>query len=828
MGEDRTARAETVFRPNPLEGTTYDAELTEAIQETAFLRDVFESLEGTTLVVDGTAQVVFATPGIESLLGYPPTELLGTSLAELFPGERPALGSTTQGEDTPLLAETALTARHRDGTAKRLSVQSASLQRAETDRWALTLHPVEDPEREATTTQRYETILEAVGDAVYQLDSEGTIVAVNDAALELAGYDREALLGADPSLVLEEADQRASQQAIRELLGEAEGSVRSLEIDLQTKSEETVPCELRLSLLQSEGAFQGSVGIVRNITEEKARRSELLEAKEKYQWLVEAAPDAIFVVDAESDEILEMNAAACELVGRSRDDLRGAHHTELYPAEERERYASIFDEHANTGGIIQMDDQLYVVHDDGHHIPVEISAAVTEPGDQTVVQAMFRDISGQQRRKHQLDAQWDQLEAQRDELARLNQINGVVREINQVLVDADTQTEIEQTVCDCLVEAEPYVAAWIGSIDWGPETVTPRTWAGFDDESMANRTLDIEASDDAVTPTGQAVSSTAVAVAETSDPQRARNADPDWQATAGVPILYRESLYGVLTVGANTTDAFEERERDVLAELGESIGHALAALDRKRALMSESVVELEFRVENLFSGFAEDSRFRSATIEIERTIPAKHGTVLVFLRTALSAPALRELLGVLVESEKLDSGSVQLAPAHQQTGYEEDSSLDQSGDVSRYEVSLEHPSGLDVLTAYGGEFQQARIEHGTYSFTGTFPPGIDVHAVLEAMQATFPELRLTSQRTIPRERPATASKTVGLEELTEKQRNAVELAYTSGYYDQPRETSGDELADSLGITNSTFHQHLRVGVKKLLGGVLGEQSSELE
>lgn len=45
--------------------------------------------------------------------------------------------------------------------------------------------------------------------------------------------------------------------------------------------------------------------------------------------------------------------------------------------------------------------------------------------------------------------------------------------------------------------------------------------------------------------------------------------------------------------------------------------------------------------------------------------------------------------------------------------------------------------------------------------------------------------------------------------LTERQRESLEAAYRSGYFDWPRESTAAEVADSLGIDRSTFHAHLR-------------------
>jgi predicted DNA binding protein len=70
-----------------------------------------------------------------------------------------------------------------------------------------------------------------------------------------------------------------------------------------------------------------------------------------------------------------------------------------------------------------------------------------------------------------------------------------------------------------------------------------------------------------------------------------------------------------------------------------------------------------------------------------------------------------------------------------------------------------------------------------------------------------------------RERPPTTKREfmTGLEErLTDQQFTALQRAYLGGYYDWNRGTNGDELAESMGLSRPTFHQHLRAAERKLV------------
>ncbi len=130
-----------------------------------------------------------------------------------------------------------------------------------------------------------------------------------------------------------------------------------------------------------------------NAVESTRAERALDETRRRYERLLEAAPDAILVGDAETGEIIESNTAAAALLGRPESEIVGMHQTDLHPPEDAERYAEIFREHIEADEITVMDEDVYVVDVDGERIPVEINAAAVELSGETVVQAIFRDIS---------------------------------------------------------------------------------------------------------------------------------------------------------------------------------------------------------------------------------------------------------------------------------------------------------------------------------------------------------------------------------------------------------------------------------------------------
>ncbi|EMA46624.1 bacterio-opsin activator-like protein [Halococcus morrhuae DSM 1307] len=59
--------------------------------------------------------------------------------------------------------------------------------------------------------------------------------------------------------------------------------------------------------------------------------------------------------------------------------------------------------------------------------------------------------------------------------------------------------------------------------------------------------------------------------------------------------------------------------------------------------------------------------------------------------------------------------------------------------------------------------------------------------------------------------------------LSARQSEVLELAYNEGYFDWPRRTDAETLANQLGITHATFLEHVRKSESKILGEILNNE-----
>lgn len=192
--------------------------------------------------------------------------------------------------------------------------------------------------------RRHERMLDAAGDGIYALDTDGQVTSVNDTIVEKTGYAREELLGKHVSTFLEAADIEHGRALIRDLLSrDSFGSVsESFEATVHPANGSTFPCEIQVALLPTAEAeaFQGTVGVIRDSTERKQREREL----ERYETMVETAPVGMFVVDP-NGTVVGGNERAGSMAGYPMMELRGKPFRTLVengivPPESIEKYAT--------------------------------------------------------------------------------------------------------------------------------------------------------------------------------------------------------------------------------------------------------------------------------------------------------------------------------------------------------------------------------------------------------------------------------------------------------------------------------------------------------
>lgn len=521
------------------------------------------------------------------------------------------------------------------------------------------------------------------------------------------------------------------------------------------------------------------------------------------EWAMDEAPVGITISDPDRDDnpIIYANEAFERITGYSREEVLGRNCRFLQGEGSDPETVATIREAVDEGESVSVELVNYRRNGEPFWNELTIAPLVDENGRVTNFVGFQDDVSA--RKEAELA-----VERERRNLNHiLARIRGLLSDLTRVLVEAESRAEIEQGVVERVVETEPYAFAWIGESDG--KTVVPRAWAsesdlgiGTDtDTDIADFAVDLDGSDH---PVARAVETGQIEVDALDGDGRGRpRVDlSGLDGVAAIPLIYGELSYGVLTIYAARPDAFDEREVTVLEALGRAIATALNALESRRILSTDDLVELEFEVDDPGLFLVELSARCECRLDYEGSVSGADSGLSMFFSTN-AAPD--DILDHAAEVPEIKHAT-----------------LVSSGAEGRLlEFHMAADSFVSELARRGVRTRSVVAEAGTARIRIELPAEADHRRVTEQFRERYPETELVAYREHERPPITRAEFIEELErKLTERQRTALQKAYLGGYYDSTRRITGDELADSMDISRSTFHQHLQAAERKLISEFL--------
>ena len=688
-------------------------------------------------------------------------------------------------------------------------------------------------------------VLDAVDDVFYVIDGAGDIRRWNESLREVTGYTDEEIGSMHALEFFDEAHHGAFGDAIEEVL--ETGSAR-VEAPFLTKAGEEVPHEFVASRVEAPDGSPRVTGIGRDISERLAREREL-----RRRGRQQAVVANLGQLGLETDDLEELMGAATRLLAETLDtDFAGLLELDADADELVLRQVAGADPDLDlVGRRVGTDADSQSGYTLGTEEPVVVEDLEAETrfdpprlltdadvlsGVSTVVGSVEDpwgvltahdterreftedDVNFVQSVANVLATAIDrvrrerELQRHRERLEALNSLHEVIHGITEAVIERSTREEIEQAVCEHLADSESYRFAWIGDVDSRSGQVTPRASAGTGGY-LEEITVSIDPEDSrSEGPIGRALLTGEVQTCQRvrTDPQfepwREQAETYGFRSAAAIPIVHEDTVYGVLAVYAERPDAFADEEREIVEQVGEVVGHAIAAVERKRALMSDEVLEVEFRVPGVFDAY--DVPDVEGRIEFDRVVPVGDDYLMYGRVTPAAVPALEALGEELPHWESVTVRG------------EADADAD---DPARFEVRESESRLVGGIADYGGVVEEAVVEDGHLDATVHLPGGTDVRDVLDAVAEQYPTVDLLARRQVEREGDTVRETTLALtEELTDRQQTALETAYHAGFFEWPRDSSGEEIADQLGIAPATFTQHLRTAERKLFDALFEE------
>ncbi|WP_455448515.1 bacterio-opsin activator domain-containing protein [Natrinema thermotolerans] len=517
--------------------------------------------------------------------------------------------------------------------------------------------------------------------------------------------------------------------------------------------------------------------------------------------LLLAASDRYALLRLDADGYVERwNRSAAAMFGYRAGEIVGTHVSTFYTDEavadgapERALSTALDESGCETDG--------WRVHKDGSQFRATevVSPLRDDQGHHRGFAVFVRDVTAAH---EELAAARDR----RDELEGLYAVARRHRAVTHALLEATDHEEVETATCATLTDGRAYAFAWIDRAtfsdrrrEWraasgiepdAVERLVPEEWDGDDP------TVDLESA--ALVPdTGSDGGDPPVTVAD--DVAATVGGEPFEGAIARVPLAYGDTVYGTLAVATDRSTPFEDDERTWLATVGRQVGYAIAAIRRRNLLLSDRVIELEVACRDDRSFFVDASGRLDCRLELDSLVPIDESTRLYYVRLADGSPG--DVFDLAADDPAIEDCRL----------------VETDEDGWRIEIVVEGSCPIGTLTEYGATVHEAVFDGGTATITAECAADADLRTILDGLRSAFPDSELVGKRETERAVQTAREFRKGLEDrLTDRQEAALRAAYFGGYYDWPRESTAEEVADAMGVSSPTLHNHLRKGQHELL------------
>lgn len=774
------------------------------------------------VVFDRSGTVVHVNDAVRTRFGYEPADFEGRQMEAIWPGldVSDLEAHVCDQADDDYLSETAA-CDTRDGARFEFSVNRRAFDGQ--PHYVAVVHDVTTHYEHDRRRRQFERIVQTIDDGVYVLDDSFNITMVNDAMVSMSGYDRRELVGANATKLATE-DTIRNAAAVTDALVEGDAESASMTTIIETADGEELPIETRFSVYEFADGNWGHVGVVRDISDRHRYQETLTALHDSTRELLHAESKTAVAerITETASDVLDVTRAVVYLYDHDTNVLRPMAVDEGHPHELDEFPAAPPDggplwtaftsgerQIDRTGTPIELAPDLTIPADNGLFLPLDEHGVFflamaddlwTDAGTQELVDLLAASAeSGLQRvdRDESLRARDEELREQNQRLRRLQRTNEIIRRIDGAMMDTDSREAVESAVCERLVESPAFVAAWIGRAD--DDELAPQAWAG--DATGYLDTVDLTLADDGGPPSVRAARSEDLVV-ESSVSADLRSAE--WRAAAvrhgfqsaiSVPLHTDDASYGVLTVFASEQSLFGDSMQTVFAELGTKIGNALRNVDTRQWLTADRVTEIEVTVDDPGDPLARLAAGVRSSLHLEGTVTRDDGT------TAFAT----------IPDPAGDVATV----ATELTGVQSARAIGDS-DANLYEVCLDEQCLAATVAEHGGRLRSLSVEDGRADIRVELPPTARVREFVDGLDR-YGDTRLRTRRTLTRpDRGEGGFRAALRDRLSERQDQMLRTAYLSGFFEWPRTTTGEEVAESFDVTQPTVNRHLRVGMRKCL------------
>jgi PAS domain S-box-containing protein len=346
------------------------------------------------VVINTAGEFTYISPALENMLGYTPEVLMGRSAFSLVHPDDVGMAhnAVTTVIESGNQAMLEFYCRHADNSWRYLQAIGANyLHDPALQGLVINLHDITARKKIEEEIRIFKAAFETSLDGLLLTDTKGNITYANPSTLRIYGYNLEEItkmhtfsLAPDPG----------TGQAILEGLRKTGGWVG--EITGVRKNGECFPCLLTDSRVRDiRGNHVATLGIVRDITEQKQAEKALRENEARYRTLVETCADAISLSDLEG-RFLAFNKQFTRLYGYESPEeitMAGVNAYNMVVEADRPRTLQEIAKVLRDGSSHNI--QYLAIRKNGEVFPVEVSASLIydAEGQPSAFMAISRDIT---------------------------------------------------------------------------------------------------------------------------------------------------------------------------------------------------------------------------------------------------------------------------------------------------------------------------------------------------------------------------------------------------------------------------------------------------
>lgn len=191
-------------------------------------------------------------------------------------------------------------------------------------------------ENHKSSVQSYQSLFDSITDSIYIQDQKGRFLEVNEGVVEMYGYEKEEIIGKDPSF-LADLSKVDLKDTMRRFKLAQEGEPQEFRSWGKRKNAEVFPKEVKLS----KGRFFGEdvvIAVARDISEIVRREEKLRRNEELFEQLFSNSPLGVALLDRKS-LIIQVNHSFESLFGYKIDEIKGQNIVDLIVPEYDKEHA---------------------------------------------------------------------------------------------------------------------------------------------------------------------------------------------------------------------------------------------------------------------------------------------------------------------------------------------------------------------------------------------------------------------------------------------------------------------------------------------------------